>query len=253
MYCLLPLSFPAFPARISPHEYLVNLGYNSNEIMDANTIRELIIVVPALVLAITLHEVSHGYVANRLGDPTARFMGRLTLNPVKHVDPIGTIIMPLALYFFSGGRFVFGYAKPVPINPHNFKDPRKDMAISAAAGPVTNILLAIFSQLILAYLIIPAMNFISGGVSVAVLKPMGLMFHASIEINIILAVINLIPIPPLDGDRVLIGFLPHKMAVSYSRIERYGFLIVILLFITGIAHVIIYPVVALLYVLITSL
>ncbi|HDH04439.1 MAG TPA: site-2 protease family protein, partial [Nitrospirae bacterium] len=104
----------------------------------SDTIRQLIISVPALILAITFHEVAHGYVANRLGDPTARLMGRLTLNPIKHIDLVGTVILPLVLTMLGG--VIFGYAKPVPINPANFKDPRRDMAISAAAGPITNIL-----------------------------------------------------------------------------------------------------------------
>jgi Zn-dependent protease len=219
--------------------------------MEANTVRQLIISVPALVLAIIIHEVSHGYVANRLGDPTAKLLGRLTLNPIKHVDPVGTILMPVILYYMSGGQFVFGYAKPVPINPHNFKDPRRDMAISAAAGPITNILIAIISQIILAHFIIPASAYLPHGISLSVLKPMAMMFHTSVYINIFLAVINLIPIPPLDGGRVLVGFLPYKQAMSYSRIEPYGFIIVIILFVTKIADVIIYPAAAVLYMLIT--
>jgi Zn-dependent protease len=221
--------------------------------MDTNTIRHLIISVPALVLAIIIHEVSHGYVANRLGDPTAKLLGRLTLNPLKHIDPVGTIIMPFMLYYLSNGQFVFGYAKPVPINPQNFKDPRKDMAISAAAGPVTNIIIAIISQIIFAHLIIPASTVIPEGLNSTVLNPMAMMFHTSVGINIFLAVINLIPIPPLDGGRVLVGFLPYKQAIAYSRIEQYGFIIVIILFMTKLANIIIYPVVAILYMLINLL
>jgi len=221
--------------------------------MDPNTIRQLIISIPALVLAIIIHEVSHGYVANRLGDPTAKLLGRLTLNPLKHIDPVGTIIMPFMLYYLSNGQFVFGYAKPVPINPQNFKDPRKDMAISAAAGPVTNILIAIISQIIFAHLILPASTVMPDSINSTVLNPMAMMFQTSIGINIFLAVINLIPIPPLDGGRVLVGFLPYKQAIAYSRIEPYGFIIVIILFMTKIANIIIYPVVAILYMLINFL
>ena len=218
--------------------------------MDPNTIRNLIISVPPLVLAIVIHEISHGFVANKLGDPTARLMGRLTLNPIKHIDPVGTLIMPLILYYLSDGKFVFGYAKPVPINPHNFKDPRRDMAISAAAGPITNILLAIISQILLAHFIMPASTVLPRGISASILQPLAMMLASSIGINIILAVINLIPVPPLDGGRVLVGFLPHKQAISYSRIEPYGFIIVIILFMTRIANIIIYPVVSILYALI---
>lgn len=219
----------------------------------AETIRQLTISVLPILIAITFHEASHGFVANKLGDPTAKFMGRLTLNPLVHIDPVGTIIMPLVLYYLSHGQFVFGYAKPVPINPQNFTDPRKGMALSAAAGPVTNIILAVLSQIILAHIIIPVSVLTPENLSLTVLKPVGMMFQYSILINIVLAVINLIPLPPLDGGRVLVGFLPHKQALSYSKIERYGFIIVTVLFITGIANKIIYPFVALLYMLINSL
>jgi Zn-dependent protease len=221
--------------------------------MDPNTIRHLIIFIPALVLAVVIHEVSHGYVANKLGDPTAKMMGRLTLNPIKHIDPIGTILMPVMLYYLSGGQFVFGYAKPVPINPHNFKDPRRDMAISAAAGPVTNILIAIISQVIFAHFIMPVNTVIPQEISLSILQPLAMMLQNSIWINIILAVINLIPIPPLDGGRVLVGFLPYRQATSYSKIEPYGFIIVIILFMTKIANILIYPLVAILITLINFL
>lgn len=213
-------------------------------------IQKIVVSVLPILIAITFHEVSHGFVANKLGDPTAKFTGRLTLNPLAHIDPIGTLLMPIMLFIFTNGQFVFGYAKPVPINPMNFKDPKKDMALSAAAGPITNILLAVISQVVLVHLIIPAYSLFPGGFSMAVLKPLKMMFEFSILINIVLAVINMIPVPPLDGGRVLVGFLPHKQAVSYSKIEPYGFIIVILLLVTGIANVIIYPFILLLYTLV---
>ncbi len=213
-------------------------------------IQKIVVSILPILIAITFHEVSHGFVANKLGDPTAKFVGRLTLNPIVHIDLIGTIIMPVMLFIFTNGQFVFGYAKPVPINPMNFKDPKRDMAISAAAGPITNILLAILSQLILSLVIDPAIAFQPGSIGIKILIPLKLMFEFSILINIVLAVINLIPIPPLDGGRVLVGFLPHKQAVSYSRIEPYGFIIVIILLLTGIAHIFIYPIIALLYALV---
>jgi len=207
--------------------------------MDANTIRQLIISVPALVLAITLHEVSHGYVANRLGDPTAKFMGRLTLNPIKHIDPIGTVLLPLILTLLGG--VIFGYAKPVPINPTNFKDPRKGMAISSAAGPITNVVLAILSSLILMLIIIPLSVLFQSSVVNAILTPLALMLKFSVRINLFLAALNLIPVLPLDGGRVLVGLLPHRQAMAYSKIEPYGLIILYALIFTGIAGYFIYP------------
>jgi Zn-dependent protease len=147
--------------------------------MDANTVKQLIVSIPALVLAITLHEVSHGYVANRLGDPTAKLMGRLTLNPIKHIDPVGTILLPVILTALGG--VIFGYAKPVPINPSNFQDPKKGMAISAAAGPITNIVLAILSALILMVIIIPLSALLQSNTVNAVLTPLALMLQFSVR------------------------------------------------------------------------
>jgi Zn-dependent protease len=215
--------------------------------MDSETIRQLIISVPALVFAITFHEVSHGYVANRLGDPTARLMGRLTLNPIKHIDPVGTVLLPIILTAMGG--VIFGYAKPVPINPANFNDPKRDMAISAAAGPITNILLAIISSLIIMIIIVPAMNLMQSNTVNAICVPLYAMFKFSIQINLFLAALNLIPILPLDGGRVLVGLLPHKQAEAYSKLESYGLIILFALIFTGIAKYFIIP----LYLLLTNL
>ena len=211
----------------------------------SDTIRQLIISVPPLILAITFHEVAHGYVANRLGDPTARLMGRLTLNPVKHIDPVGTGSLPLILTMLGG--IIFGYAKPVPINPGNFKDPRRDMAISAAAGPITNILLAVLSSLILMVIILPVSSFLQSNTVNAILTPLALMLQFSVRINIFLAALNLIPILPLDGGRVLVGLLPHNQAVAYSRIEPFGLIILYALIFTGIAGFFIFPLARVLY------
>ncbi|UCD35317.1 MAG: site-2 protease family protein [Nitrospiraceae bacterium] len=207
-------------------------------------IQKAIISVPALIVAITLHEVSHGYVANRLGDPTARLMGRLTLNPVKHVDLVGTIILPLILTMLGG--IIFGYAKPVPINPSNFRNPEKGMAMSSAAGPITNVLLAVASSLILVVFVLPLSALIQSPAVDAVVKPLALMLQFSVRINLFLAALNLMPILPLDGGRVVAGLLPARQARAYSMIEPYGLIILFALIFTGIAWYFIAPLYSLL-------
>ncbi|MGC2061862.1 MAG: site-2 protease family protein [Thermodesulfovibrionales bacterium] len=209
----------------------------------ADVIRRLLISAPAILIAITFHEVAHGFVANKLGDPTAKFVGRLTLNPLVHIDPFGTIILPLMMHFLTNGQFVFGYAKPVPINPMNFQNPRKGMALSAVAGPVMNIALALVSAVILKLLIVPLSTVMPAEVTETVLKPLFLMVTASVVINVVLAAFNMIPIPPLDGGRVLTGLLPQKQAMSFSRIEPFGFIIVLVLIYSGIANLFIMPII----------
>jgi len=210
----------------------------------SDTIRQLIISALPILAAIVFHEVAHGFVANKLGDPTAKFMGRLTLNPLVHIDLVGTVILP-ALLILTGAP-VFGWAKPVPINPANFKDPKRDMAISAAAGPITNIMLAIVSLLILKFI-----SYAAAFLPTSFILPLTMMFRQSILINVVLAAFNLLPIPPLDGGRVLIGLLPHNQAVAYSRIEPYGFFIVIILLMTGIAGALINPFINLIFALLS--
>jgi Zn-dependent protease len=207
----------------------------------ASIAKQIIIAAFPILIAITFHELSHGFVANKLGDPTAKMMGRLTLNPIAHIDPIGTILIPAMLLIFTNGQFVFGYAKPVPINPMNFKNPQRDMAISAAAGPIMNIIIAILSALILHLLLRPLLNILPVNISNTVILPLLMIFTYSALVNIVLACFNMIPIPPLDGGRVLTGFLPYKHAVSFSRIEPYGFIIVIIFIATGIANYFIVP------------
>ncbi|MGO9614055.1 MAG: site-2 protease family protein [Dissulfurispiraceae bacterium] len=211
----------------------------------AFTMRQILISVIPILIAIILHEVAHGFVAYKLGDPTAKVMGRLTLNPISHIDPIGTILMPLLLYVFTNGQFVFGYAKPVPINPYNFRNPKRDMAIASIGGPATNIALAVVSTLLLKYVLIP-LSIIAPPAAVAkIFEPLAMMLKASIVINVILATFNMIPIPPLDGGRVLMGLLPTKQASALGRLEPFGLLIVILFVATGMANYVIWPVILL--------
>jgi Zn-dependent protease len=209
----------------------------------AHMIQQVVISIIPIMLAVILHEVSHGYVAFKLGDPTAKMMGRLTLNPISHIDIFGTILMPIGLYVLTDGQFVFGYAKPVPINPYNFRNPKGGMAVSASAGPITNLLLAVVSVLLLKYGVAPLADMAMPSATSAILEPLGMMLKVSIIINIVLAVFNMIPIPPLDGGRVLMGMLPYRQAASLSRIEPFGFVIVLLLVVTHIADIFIYPVI----------
>lgn len=202
----------------------VLLNYQSVQSFDFTRIIQIMLRFVVLFPAIILHEVSHGYVAYLLGDPTAKRMGRLTLNPVAHIDPIGTVVMPLALLFISGGAFFFGYAKPVPFNPRNFKNERSGMLLTGIAGPATNILLAVVFGLASRLFSVP------GGVwdpssfnSVAAF----LLFFS--YANLMLAFFNLIPVPPLDGSRVLQWILPDSLRDAYHSFERFGFLILMAL------------------------
>lgn len=208
-------------------------------------IRQIAISAVPILFAVVFHELSHGVAAYKLGDPTARMLGRLTLNPIAHIDIVGTIILPIALYVTTNGQFVFGYAKPVPINTANFKNPRRDMALSAAAGPVSNILLAVLSVLILKYLVVPLIAFSPEWIAELVFEPVALMLKASVIVNTVLAVFNMFPLPPLDGGRVVAGILPHQYARLYDRIEPYGMFIVLLLVITGLTSYFVYPIVSL--------
>jgi Zn-dependent protease len=187
-----------------------------------------------ILFAITLHEAAHGWVANKLGDPTAKNLGRITLNPIKHIDPVGTIVVPLFLATVS--PFVLGWAKPVPVEPRYFKSPLLDMALVAVAGPASNFLMAcIWAMFIqLAFLSLEQSQLLS------FLAEMG---EKGIIINIVLMVLNLLPIPPLDGGRVVAGILPPKLAIPYMQLERFGMIIILLLLVSGILGKVMWPVV----------
>ena len=191
---------------------------------ELSLVQRIVIWVVPVIFAITVHEVAHGWTAKRHGDNTAWMLGRLTLNPLKHIDLIGTIILP-GLLLISGTGFIFGWAKPVPVNARNLKNPKQDMAIVAIAGPAANILMALGWAMLARMGVLINMQ--------AATMPMVYMGIAGISINLVLALVNLLPIPPLDGSRVLSGILPNRWSWQYSRLEPYGFYILIALLATG--------------------
>jgi len=190
-----------------------------------------------VLIAVVLHEVAHGWVAEKLGDNTARWMGRLTLNPIKHIDPVGTILIPVALVVI-GSPFIFGYAKPVPVDFRKLNNPKRDMIWVALAGPATNLLLAIASALLLALVVHAPESMMWGA------QPLAMMCQASIIINMVLFIFNLLPLPPLDGGRIAVGLLPGPLAYQLSRLEPVGMLIIIALLLLGFFQAVIGPMVA---------
>jgi len=187
----------------------------------------ILVIILIFFPAIILHEYAHGWVAYKLGDPTAKLAGRLTLNPVRHVDPVGTILLPLVLILIRS-PFLFGWAKPVPVNFYNLRQPKRDMFWVGIAGPAINIILAGFLSIFLKFEIFPAWEEL---ISLAIL------------VNLVLATFNMIPIPPLDGSRLVMSLLPIKYARSYSMLEPYGILIVFFLLYFGVLHKVIWPIV----------
>lgn len=189
----------------------------------------LIIIIGILICAIVIHEFAHGYVANQCGDSTAKMLGRLTLNPIKHIDPVGTLIVPgvlIALSLMGGPGIIFGWAKPVPVNFSQLRNPKRDMISVAIAGPAVNIAFALILVLFYKMNLAPLFNEI---------------LSAGIFINLLLAVFNMVPVPPLDGSRILMGLLPNEIARSYSRLEPYGLLIVVGLLYLGLFHKVVLP------------
>ncbi len=202
-----------------------------------NIIQGIAIYALPVIFAITMHEAAHGYIAKHFGDFTAFNEGRISLNPIRHIDLVGTILVPLTLFVLSkltmGAGFLFGWAKPVPVNFSNLRQPKRDMLWVAAAGPGANLLMAIFWALMIKLAILmPQSSFA---------KPLALMGIAGIEINVVLMVLNLLPLPPLDGGRMAVSLLPHRLAYQFSRIEPYGFMILLVLLFSGVLGAVIGP------------
>ena len=190
----------------------------------AQIVQTIAIYAIPVLFAITVHEAAHGYAARHDGDNTAYMLGRITLNPIKHIDPVGTIAMPLLLYFATSGAFLFGYAKPVPVNFNRLRNPKKDMVWVALAGPGANLVQAILWTVLLYVLV-------ATGVEERFFLQ---MCRAGILVNLVMFAFNLFPLPPLDGGRILVGLLPWKQAALVSRIEPWGFFIVMALVISGV-------------------
>ena len=190
----------------------------------ADLIQTVLIYALPVIFAITLHEAAHGYAAQRLGDGTAAMLGRVTLNPLVHIDPLGTILMPLLLYFSTGGAFLFGYAKPVPVRFDQLRHPKRDMVWVALAGPAANLVQALLWGILL-YLLAGA------GVTERFFLE---MCKAGMLTNVVMFAFNLFPLPPLDGGRIVVGLLPWRQAVMFSKVEPWGFFIVMALVITGV-------------------
>jgi Zn-dependent protease len=198
----------------------------------SQTMMQIAVLAPPVLLAVTIHEVAHGYVADKLGDPTARLAGRLTLNPIKHLDLIGT-----AVFFLTQ---MIGWAKPVPVNPYNLQNPKKDLIWVSLAGPISNLCLALIFAV--AFRTLAGVRPESRLMMMA-FEPFIYMIQAGVFVNVGLAVFNVIPIPPLDGSKVLAGILPQKQAMAYARIGRYGFLILLALIVTGVLGYVVFPVI----------
>jgi len=192
---------------------------------DLSFIQKIVVFAPPVILAITIHEAAHGYVANKLGDPTAKMLGRVTLNPIKHIDPVGTVLLPIIMMWV--GNFLFGWAKPVPVTWSNLRNPKRDMVLVALAGPGSNLVMAI------CWAALMKLGLVLGKDQIWIAEPLIWMGSAGIFINAILMILNLLPLPPLDGGRVVAGLLPGPWAWKFNKVEPYGLFILIGLFATG--------------------
>ena len=217
--------------------------------MELNLLQTIAVYALPVVFAITLHEAAHGYVARHFGDLTAHAAGRVSLNPLRHIDPIGTVALPLVLLavskLFGGGGILFGWAKPVPVNFANLRRPKRDMLWVAAAGPAANLLMALFWALMVKIGLGMTGNYFA--------LPLALMGAAGVFINVIFMVLNLLPLPPLDGGRILLSLLPHRLADMVARVEPYGFIILIVLLFSGALGFVMWPLIGISMSLIAAL
>lgn len=204
--------------------------------MDSSIIQAIVIGALPIILAITVHEASHAYAAKRFGDSTAYVVGRMTLNPLKHIDPFGTILLPIVCMVLGG--FLFGWAKPVPVNFGALRNPKRDMIWVAAAGPASNLVMALLWAVLF-----KLSHYIGGDFA----DPLSVMSSMGIMINVSLMVLNLLPLPPLDGGRIVEGLLPRGIAYKYSQIEPYGMWILVALMVTGLLRTILWPLASLAY------
>ncbi len=214
--------------------------------MDVSNLVQLIALyaIPA-IFAITLHEAAHGYAARYFGDPTAYQAGRISLNPIRHIDPIGTLLIPAVVLFASGGKFAFGWAKPVPVNFGMLRNPKRDMLWVAAAGPGANLFMAVLWALLFKFTAVMPVNYFS--------EPALRMAEGGIIINLVLMVLNLFPLPPLDGGRIAVSLLPHRLAYQFSRIEPYGMIILMVLLFTGVLGAVMLPIIGVAWYVIRSI
>jgi Zn-dependent protease len=216
--------------------------------MELNLVQTIAVYALPVIFAITLHEAAHGYVAKHFGDLTAYAEGRISLNPLRHIDPIGTVALPLILLVVSklfGGGIIFGWAKPVPVNFANLRHPKRDMLWVAAAGPFSNFVMALFWALMAKIGMSLPGNYFA--------LPLAMMGAAGVFFNSIIMVLNLMPLPPLDGGRILVSLLPHRLAHRVARVEPYGFLILILLLFTGVLGFVLWPAIFVLMTLVASI